>query len=498
MPRTLFAALILAAVLVGARAAACVVPGVRFDADQAIVGLMAKHISEGRAFPVFFYGQSYLPALESYLAAPLMLVAGPTEPMLKLPVLLMNVAAGTLVVWTLARDGGLGPWLALVAALPLLLPSALVSTRMMEAMGGNVESFLYIPLLWVLRDRRWAFAVVLGLAAAQREFAFYGAAALLLLELRRGRLWTPASIRHWASAAVGVVAARALLEALRPFAPMFGPGTIARESVTDIQFATLVGAQFCADPTRWPSRLGDLLHQHLPLAFGGAPGPLADFAVNTAVLQGTPGLHLWVGATTVVALAVAAAITVRREPLPLPPAAPAVPGGEAGAYYLLTGLASLAVYWLIACSRVTVESFRYDLLVVLVPVGALALGLRAARGVPLQAGLAAAAVLAAVLNLADMTALGTEVLEDRRPDHRRQAARVLEARGIQVLWGEFRIAYPISFFTQERVRVAATGFHKIDAYAEEAKAAGARVIQTVPCPGGEEIAPGVHLCPPAP
>ena len=31
-----------------------------FDADQAVYGLMAKHLSEGRAFPLFFYGQNYL------------------------------------------------------------------------------------------------------------------------------------------------------------------------------------------------------------------------------------------------------------------------------------------------------------------------------------------------------------------------------------------------------------------------------------------------------
>jgi hypothetical protein len=31
-----------------------------FDSDQAIVGLMAKHLSEFRAVPLFFYGQNYM------------------------------------------------------------------------------------------------------------------------------------------------------------------------------------------------------------------------------------------------------------------------------------------------------------------------------------------------------------------------------------------------------------------------------------------------------
>ncbi len=38
-------------------------------ADEGIVGLMGKHILEGRGLPVFFYGQAYLGALEAYCVA---------------------------------------------------------------------------------------------------------------------------------------------------------------------------------------------------------------------------------------------------------------------------------------------------------------------------------------------------------------------------------------------------------------------------------------------
>src|SRR5262245_25575604 len=40
-----------------------------FDSDQAIVGLMAKHLSEGRAFPLFMYGSNYVLAIEAWMAA---------------------------------------------------------------------------------------------------------------------------------------------------------------------------------------------------------------------------------------------------------------------------------------------------------------------------------------------------------------------------------------------------------------------------------------------
>ena len=42
------------ALVTAARSTIFLAPGVRFDADQAVVGLMATHISEGRAFPLFW------------------------------------------------------------------------------------------------------------------------------------------------------------------------------------------------------------------------------------------------------------------------------------------------------------------------------------------------------------------------------------------------------------------------------------------------------------
>ena len=40
-----------------------------FDADQAVIGLMGKHLSELRAFPLFLYGQNYIFAVEAWMAA---------------------------------------------------------------------------------------------------------------------------------------------------------------------------------------------------------------------------------------------------------------------------------------------------------------------------------------------------------------------------------------------------------------------------------------------
>src|SRR5213082_2341714 len=81
--------------------------GFDFDSDQAIVGLMAKHLAEGRAFPLFFYGQHYMLAVEPWLAAPIFKVAGASVTTLKLPLLGINIAIAVLLLWILTKRIGL-------------------------------------------------------------------------------------------------------------------------------------------------------------------------------------------------------------------------------------------------------------------------------------------------------------------------------------------------------------------------------------------------------
>jgi hypothetical protein len=80
-----------------------------FDSDQAITGLMAKHLIEGRAFPLFFYGQTYLLGVESWVAAPFLLIVGPTVFGLRLSILAWNIAAAVLLVRGFEQDARLRP-----------------------------------------------------------------------------------------------------------------------------------------------------------------------------------------------------------------------------------------------------------------------------------------------------------------------------------------------------------------------------------------------------
>jgi hypothetical protein len=44
-------------------------PAGQLDADEAVIGLMARRIAFGGERPVFFYGQAYLGTLEPFSAA---------------------------------------------------------------------------------------------------------------------------------------------------------------------------------------------------------------------------------------------------------------------------------------------------------------------------------------------------------------------------------------------------------------------------------------------
>src|SRR5688500_9107211 len=83
-----------------------------FDADQAVTGLMANHLSAGRAVPVFWYGQNYMLAVEAWLAAPLFALAGASVTALKVPLLLINGAIALLLLRVFEREVGLRPSLA--------------------------------------------------------------------------------------------------------------------------------------------------------------------------------------------------------------------------------------------------------------------------------------------------------------------------------------------------------------------------------------------------
>ncbi|MFF0315785.1 ArnT family glycosyltransferase [Micromonospora sp. NPDC005252] len=145
------------------------------NSDEATFGLAALHIGQGREHPVFLYGQHYMGMLESYLAAPLLAVAGPSWPVLRLPMLALY-AVFLYLVYRLTRRL-YSPWFAvLVVGLLALGPERVVRDQL-TVVGGRPEvkpAVLLMLLITVglaagtVRHRRLTvalFGLLVGLAA---------------------------------------------------------------------------------------------------------------------------------------------------------------------------------------------------------------------------------------------------------------------------------------------------------------------------------------------
>ncbi|MEO3820357.1 hypothetical protein [Plantactinospora sp. B24E8] len=145
------------------------------NSDEAVTGLVAAHVAQGRAFPLFFYGQYYMGALESYLAAPLFALLGSSTFLLRLPNLLLYAVFLTLM-WRLTRRL-YTPWLASVTVGLLALGSERILKNQLIAAGGYPEMNPAGALLVLL-------AVNLGLGLVRRPgpaYAGFGLVAGLTL-----------------------------------------------------------------------------------------------------------------------------------------------------------------------------------------------------------------------------------------------------------------------------------------------------------------------------
>ena len=186
--RVLLAGLMLVALVLRLVA---LVQSARLGADEAVEGLMARHILTAGELPAFYWGQAFFGAAEAYLVAGLFFVFGFQPWLVFVPAVLASVVLVPLV-WALAEC--LGPWPAGVfAALPVALPPPVLSRMLGNAGGGFSLGFAleYAALLCFLRGRVAACSLLAGLAVWVWQPALIGLTPILLLVLltRRPRAW---------------------------------------------------------------------------------------------------------------------------------------------------------------------------------------------------------------------------------------------------------------------------------------------------------------------
>ncbi|MFI6760731.1 hypothetical protein ACIBF5_16520 [Micromonospora sp. NPDC050417] len=421
------------------------------NSDEATSGLVAMHLAQGRHFPLFFYGQYYMGALESYLATPLFVLLGPSTLVLRLPNLLLY-AAFLALVWQLARRL-YSPWLATATVGLLALGSDRVLKNQLIAAGGYPEMNPAGALLVLLAvnlgvgfrpgRRRLAAYAVFGLVAGLTLWddwlvlPYVGAAGLLLLLVNwrelRGR--------------AGLVLGGGLLVGLVPI--VAHNLTAAPEHRSLAVYATLGGD----DVASWADRLYGGVLFGLPMGTGFcAPGRCASW-------------QLWWGVAYPVLLVVAGVLAVR--------AVRAATGAErvrqGGRLVLLAGAGlSLVAYAVSSAAGATpVESSRY-LSCLLISTPALLWPLWSAATAGPRPGVrgdapvrwAASGLLAAVVStmgLASVALVAAVPKLSQEADRRRELVATLHRLGVDRFYSEYWTCNNITFMTRERLVCAVIG-----------------------------------------
>jgi len=202
------------------------------DGDECILGLMAKHLAQGREFPIFFYGQRYgLAVIEAPMAALNFLILGIGAGPLKLAMLALWIVGVCFYFCAFSRLLGRRRsfWITLVL---ILMPAWAVSA--MKAWSGYLTAFtLAGALLYVMmktddqRPTRYVIAGVLTSLIYLSQPSWLPGLAPVILFL----LWSPRQRLPWLAYASGLAAATAVTALIRTFVLVGSPESWSRPAV---------------------------------------------------------------------------------------------------------------------------------------------------------------------------------------------------------------------------------------------------------------------------
>ncbi len=122
------------------------------DADEAIVGLMAKHIIEGAKVPIFYYGQHYMGSLEPLLAAFSFLILGISNIALKAVPLFFSLILLP-ILYLIGLEIGSRRTARIISILAAIPPAPLIVWSA-KARGGFIE-LIVIGALSLFFTCRW-------------------------------------------------------------------------------------------------------------------------------------------------------------------------------------------------------------------------------------------------------------------------------------------------------------------------------------------------------
>ncbi len=424
------------------------------NADEAIEGLMALHISRGQHFPAFFYGQPYFGALEAYLGALWFRLAG-FDP---LDITLFPMLFSTLLVPLIYRLGVLllNRYAGFIAAALAAVPPAPLARLFVSAAGGYALALCLHMLALVLALE----CLRRGLRRGHRQDLLLPAAGFAIVSGLAAWVWQPYL------AAFPVLLAVVVAGSSRLRTPVAAAGLF---------YLFLLGAlPLVLFNIREP--LGTLSALHKNTVFTGETvqpsGPAHVLQLFWVALGG--GYESFGGGNPLLALLAAlgppalALAATGDDAFARRPGLEALSPLRVGAVLLAAGLAGAVAAHATA---------RHLLpLALLCWVAGAAMLVRLSRHALLPAGVTAALLW---LNVSGYRA-GVPAFQDFVAGlaEVQQAIALLDARGLHAGYGDYWSAYPLTYLTGERIVVAPSlptlwggPFDRYPAYAEQVRRA---------------------------
>jgi hypothetical protein len=433
---------------------------VDFDSDQAIIGLMAKHLSEFRRFPLFYYGQNYMLGAQAWLVAPLFWVARPSIGIQKIPLVAFNVVTAVLLLRLVISNLALRPALAFLAALPFVVPTPIISASFLQ----SVEPAMYVLILWALRDRPLAFGALLAFGFLQREFTMYALPAVALVELGGGSLRTAGTAKHVVKAAVGFMLVWLIVDAAKRL--LNGTSLILQ--------AQQLGSFACFDGPSLLYRARFVFARVWPVLSGGTEMPLDHYAMRSSAVVGSALIGWTVdGALVLMLVRLAWLWKVRR------------PESSIGfaVYLSLVGCCSLAAYTLTCAYAYPVV--RYFSLGVFLPIGCFAAFMAWERSMSLRRAVIVVFAVWGSANLVDNVRVLRDAFVNPQPNPHAELTAFLLDHRIRYARASYWDSYIVDFLSRERVIVASVGPVRIPDYQRlvDEHSDSAVLIERMPCEG---------------
>ncbi len=472
--REQFAVIGVAAALVLLRSIVLVAyEGYYFDSDQAIIGLMAKRLSTFEGFPLFYDGLNYILGVESWIIAPFFWLAGPTLAVMRVPLTALNIAVAVWLLTSLGRRLGVRPLVAFAGALPFIMPGPVVAGQLLETAGACVEPFVYVLLLWRLKQRPLVFGAVLAIAFLHREFTIFAIPALIVVEAARGSFLDGSTMRRAAWMGAGFVLVWIVVDAIKLYQAGLSLG---------LQASSLAG-QMCLSPGELAGRAVTVFTQALPVLYGGTFTHVLDFRMNTPIDAGSAAVGWMIAAALSGMLLRLGWMWWKR---------PQFDSVDAFFVYLaLVGVFTAAAYPL-SCNIIPGQPplLRYLLLALLVPVGCFGAFMRREQSRTLRVIVPVVFAIWGMANLVDNIRLIRASVRDPPSNEHGILADYLVRHHVLYARAIYWDAYAIDFLARERVIVSSVDVIRIPAYKRlvDEHNSSAYNLPRVPCTGGPQVA----------